>query len=72
MERQTELPGKSNTPTASHVDLRERGIDENQAAELRECLATFAEDWDAPEMEIYDEVFPHDQVKDENSDVSIC
>lgn len=36
------------------IDLRERGIDEQQAAELRARLATFAEDWDSPEMSIYD------------------
>jgi hypothetical protein len=37
------------------VDLRARGIDEAQAAELRARLATFAEDWDSPEMSIYDD-----------------
>ena len=36
------------------VDLRSRGIDEAQAAELRARLAVFAEDWDSPEMSIYD------------------
>ena len=36
------------------VDLRTRGISEEQAAELRARLATFAEDWDSPEMSIYD------------------
>jgi hypothetical protein len=36
------------------IDLRTRGIDEKQAAELRARLATFAEDWDSPEMSIYD------------------
>jgi hypothetical protein len=36
------------------LDLRARGIDERQAANLRARLATFAEDWDSPEMEIYD------------------
>jgi hypothetical protein len=36
------------------IDLRSRGIDEAQAAELRARLATFAEDWDSPEMGIYD------------------
>jgi hypothetical protein len=34
--------------------LRTRGISEAEAAELRERLAAFAEDWDSPEMEIYD------------------
>ena len=37
------------------VDLRARSIDETQAAELRARLATFAEDWDSPEMDIYDD-----------------
>lgn len=32
------------------VDLRERGIDESQSADLRRRLAPFAEDWDRPEM----------------------
>ena len=36
------------------VDLQARGIDEAQAAELRARLSTFAEDWDSPEMSIYD------------------
>ncbi|NUO83845.1 hypothetical protein HUU05_27530 [candidate division KSB1 bacterium] len=37
-----------------NVDLRARGIDEAQAADLRARLKTFAEDWDSPEMEAYD------------------
>lgn len=36
------------------VDLRAQGVDEEQAAELRGRLAPFAEDWDSPEMSIYD------------------
>ena len=36
------------------VDLRSRGINEKQAAELRARFETFAEDWDSPEMSIYD------------------
>ena len=38
----------------SEVDLRARGIDERQAADLRGRLGTFAEDWNRPEMDIYD------------------
>jgi hypothetical protein len=38
------------------IDLRERGIDESQAADLRRRLTAFAEDWDRPEMAIYDEL----------------
>jgi hypothetical protein len=37
------------------VDLRSHGVDENQAAGLRNRLRTFAEDWDRPEMDVYDE-----------------
>lgn len=40
------------------VDLRDRGIDENQAADLRRRLAAFTEDWDRPEMGAYDELPP--------------
>lgn len=36
------------------IDLRTRGIDEAQVADLRARLATFAEDWNSPEMDIYD------------------
>jgi hypothetical protein len=36
------------------VDLRARGIDEKQASDLRARLGTFAEDWDSPEMSVYD------------------
>ena len=37
------------------IDLRARGINEAHAAELRARLATFAQDWDNPEMAIYDD-----------------
>ncbi len=37
------------------VDLRARGIDGAQAAELRARLASFAGDWNSPEMTIYDD-----------------
>ena len=36
------------------IDLRERGIDKDQAAELRGKFSTIAEDWERPEMDIYD------------------
>ena len=36
------------------VDLRERGIDRVDAADLRGRLSTFSEDWQAPEMNVYD------------------
>ena len=38
------------------VNLAERGIDEQQAADLRQRLAAFEEDWDRPEMDVYDDL----------------
>jgi hypothetical protein len=43
---------------AGLVDLRQRGIDESQAADLRRRLAPIVEDWDRPEMAAYDELPP--------------
>lgn len=40
--------------TAGDIDLSARDIDEAQAADLRARLTTFAEEWDSPEMDIYD------------------
>ena len=37
------------------IDLRTRGINEAQTAELRSRLASFAEEWDSPEMDVYDD-----------------
>jgi len=39
-----------------HVDLRERDIDEQQAGDLRARLKAFAEDWERPEMDVYDAI----------------
>ncbi len=36
------------------IDLREHGIDKSQAAELRARFSTFVEDWESPEMSVYD------------------
>ena len=38
------------------VDLRARGFSTEVAAELRQRLLTFEEDWDAPGMEAYDKL----------------
>jgi hypothetical protein len=38
------------------VDLAERGIDPEQAADLRGRLKPMAADWDRPEMDVYDAV----------------
>jgi hypothetical protein len=42
--------------SAGSVDLVERGIDERQAADLRQRLKAFAEDWNRPEMDVYDAI----------------
>lgn len=39
---------------SSAIDLESQGIDRAQAEMLRSSLAPFAEDWDSPEMSIYD------------------
>jgi hypothetical protein len=39
----------------SVADLRERGIDEDHAAELRSRLKSFAADWESAEMADYDD-----------------
>jgi len=36
------------------VDLAKREIEAKQAADLRHRLAAFAEDWQRPEMDVYD------------------
>jgi hypothetical protein len=41
-------------PEAKLVGLAERGIDQQQAADLRRRFALFAEDWECPEMDVYD------------------
>jgi hypothetical protein len=36
------------------IDLAAHNVDRQQAADLRHRLATFAEDWQRPEMDAYD------------------
>jgi len=36
------------------VDLRTRGISKSSAKDLRAQLKTFAEEWESPEMKVYD------------------
>jgi len=38
------------------VELVDRGIDVAQAEDLRFRLSAFAEDWDRPEMDVYDQM----------------
>lgn len=37
------------------IQLSERGIDKSQAVELRDRLTTFIDDWESPEMDIYND-----------------
>lgn len=46
-----ESQSKSNSP----VDLAAVGIDKKTAETLRNSLITFSEEWDSPEMDIYDD-----------------
>ncbi len=41
------------------IDLGARGINEEQARVLRAQLAAFAEEWDSPEMSLYDNYEAH-------------
>jgi hypothetical protein len=42
-------------PTPSEpADLAARGINARQAADLRARLSAFTEDWERPEMDVYD------------------
>lgn len=41
---------------ATAVSLKDRGIDEDQALSLKSRLSRFAEDWDRPDMDGYDEL----------------
>jgi len=36
------------------IELKDRRMSPAQAADLRARLATFCEDWDRPEMDVYD------------------
>jgi hypothetical protein len=43
-------------PKNGPIDLRERGIDEAEAAQMRAQFETIAEDWERPEMDVYDDL----------------
>jgi hypothetical protein len=55
LEKLQELTGREKITSHRAVDLRSRGISEEQASDLRARLRTFAEDWERPEAAIYDE-----------------
>ena len=47
----------TNGPSRSgEVDLASRGITPEQAAEMRNRVMSFTEDWEAPGMEVYDDL----------------
>jgi division protein CdvB (Snf7/Vps24/ESCRT-III family) len=50
---------RSLTQEEKSIDLQAHGIDEQQAAELRSRLDSFAEEWNSPEMDIYDDYDNH-------------
>ncbi len=39
---------------SNDIDLASQGIDREQAKVLRASLANFSDDWDSPEMSVYD------------------
>ena len=43
-------------PVPVVIDLADRGIGPEQAADLRRRLSTFAEDWNDPSMDVYDAI----------------
>lgn len=43
-------------PQHGQIDLHERGIDQSHAADLRARLKPFSEDWNRPEMDVYDDL----------------
>jgi hypothetical protein len=60
LKKLLELSGEVRETPALYraINLKDRGIDEAQAADLRSRLNTFAEDWNRPEAVIYDEDLP--------------
>ena len=43
-------------PRAAQIDLAAHGITPQQAADLRARFGAMAEDWDHPDMDVYDEL----------------
>jgi hypothetical protein len=43
-------------PLEGSIDLRSHGIDEAKAAELRSCWGAAAQDWERPEMDVYNDL----------------
>ncbi len=57
--------------TNGSVDLAERGIAPEQAADLRGRLKSMAADWDQPEMDVYDAVYSRGRLSISISSISI-
>lgn len=51
-EKETSVDANGSTA----VNLRDLGIGADEAAEQRAALSSFAEDWERPEMEVYDKL----------------
>lgn len=43
-------------PRHGPIDLKEIGVSKEEAADLRWRFGAIAEDWDRPEMDVYDEL----------------
>jgi hypothetical protein len=43
-------------PSDGPIDLRARGITEVEASRMRAGFEAFAEDWDRPEMDVYNDM----------------
>jgi hypothetical protein len=43
-------------PANGPIDLRARGISEEEAAQLRWQLQAFEEDWNRPDMDVYNDM----------------
>lgn len=43
-------------PKNGPIDLREQGMDAAEAAQMRAQFETIAEDWERPEMDVYDDL----------------
>lgn len=50
---------RSLTQEENLINLRAHGVDEQQAAELQSRLSSFAEEWNSPEMNIYNDYDNH-------------
>ena len=49
-------PLKSKRESRGEIDLTARGITLEQAADMRNRVLSFEEDWNAPGIEVYDEL----------------